>query len=529
MWNKSSKILILGAGPVGLSMGYQLWALGFKNVILVEKRKDYTREQIVVLSVPSWRLGFPKEVVNELFNHGACYSASSRFHAEPICFTLSENSIWAYPIIVKLNSLEKEMMNFMKKEVDIIIGNDIDLNDECVMVDDKKIQYDILIGADGSSSSVRKKWFKTIPVKVYPENKYTGVIVFYKPPKKMIQRFIVHNPEEDIRGSQFPRPQSRSRIFVLQDSTVMLSITLINGKTTDIDDLIQDTLTLYGLKTIKKYQTGEVIKFPLKFHKSSEYIKKNSAKKTIALIGDAAFNTHFFSGSGLNIGVTLATLLAIDPEKYNKSATDLQKFAEDLIKRNLINLKKLQKECKGYTREQLIDKLSSQNKWVKKERIKQLNKDELCLYLENFILYKSFIEFTKNMVPTINPVNYFTGLIKEDYCKGRIKKLRKKYNKMFDILLNVNQKNMDLHLNHWKSEITDLNPKKKPDPGSTDYKVWLAREDFKSSNPYKKAQERVKREIKKLKRYKLTSCFLLNKFKKDQTFDNLLNLYLLIH
>jgi len=530
MWNKLSKIVIIGAGPSGLSLSYQLWVMGFKNITLVEKRKTYTREQIVFVDSNSQNLGIPEKVIKKLFNRGACYSNSSEFLAEPICFTLSKESKQLFPIIVKLNSLEKEMMKYLKNKVKIVIGKNIILDNKSVNVDNSKIMYDILIGADGSNSAVRKKWFKTIPVNIYPENEYSGAIVFFKPSKKLTKKFMVNNLDEDIRVTRprFPRQQSRSRIFILQDSTIMLSLMLTNSKE-DINNLIHDTFVLYGVDPkIMKYQTGEIIKFPLKFHKSNEYIKKNSAKKVVALIGDAAFNTHFFSGSGLNLGITLATLLAISPEKYNKLATDLQKYAEYLIKRNLINLKKLKKECKEYTHKQLVEKLASK---IKKENVNHFSNDELCLYLENILLSEDYIKSLRYQPPTINSIRYFSDLIVKDFCAGKNTELKKKYNKLFDLLLNAEQKFINRELTIWKSYVTDFNPKSEPkkdtkDPtNNVNYNVWLAHKDFKTKNPYKMAEKQIKK-APSFKKFVL--CMLLQKFKKKPIFDNFLNLYIML-
>lgn len=535
MWDKSSKIIILGGGPVGLSTAYQLWLMNFKNITVIEKRKEYTRKQIITLNVQTWGFNFPKEVIDKLLKKEACYNYSASTQAEPNCivsYSTKEFKHFSYPIIVKINSLEKEMLKYMKNKIKIIINDNIILDNKLITVNKLKIPYDILIGADGSKSTVRKKWFKTISVKIPNISQIVYAIIYYKPPKSITSKFMTHNyiSKFETVSLNFPNEQLRSRISVLKDSSIMLSL-MIFEKTTisSLKKLIDNTFTLYNMDhKIQKYQTGEIIKFPLNFYKSNKYIQKNAAGNTVALVGDAAFNTHFFSGYGLNIGVILSTLLILSPEKYNELGSDMQKYSQYLINSNFINIKKIQKKCKEYTYEHLIDLLTSEKRLIKKKNVEHLNKDELCLYLENTLLREDYYKSISNQPIHYPSHSYFTDLIEKDFYNEKIKQIRNKYQKLFDVALEYEKKHIEDDLISNKSNITDFNPKEEPDKNNMNYSVWLAHKDFKTKNPYKTVRQRIDDILATRNMHLFKFGILLQKFKNNKIYENFLNIYIML-
>ena len=121
--NKKKKIVILGAGPVGLVMSYLLWKEGFSDIWLIEKRAEYTRHQIIGTGLGTLQNITPPKVYKELLSQ-SCYVTSPAISAEALCYIKS-------PIRKKYNKIdsnvsfpirlfEKLMKEFMQSKVNVI-------------------------------------------------------------------------------------------------------------------------------------------------------------------------------------------------------------------------------------------------------------------------------------------------------------------------------------------------------------------------------------------------------------------------
>lgn len=162
--NQNLKIVIIGAGPVGLMVSY-LFLERSKNctINIIEKNKEYTRKQIVALTDTSLSL-LPKEVLDELFykeGHAGCFvywPGNARYSK---CFADfspadGDDHKWAS---ISISVFEKVMLNYLKKDNRFQIHYLKDRDADILEIKDHKIhfsndindlEFDILVGCEGT-------------------------------------------------------------------------------------------------------------------------------------------------------------------------------------------------------------------------------------------------------------------------------------------------------------------------------------------------------------------------------------------
>lgn len=302
------KCIIIGAGPVGLMTAIKLQSLpAISSVIVIEKRKEYTRQQWAVLNYSSLKM-LPKIVFDKLFGVDGveCIISKPSLTMDASCYGVKNLTKDMFGVVV-LKNLENTLFEFVihKSKVQFIIGvNDMTLARSALTINGQKLSFDILIIADGASSETRKHYFGT-PKVLSP--KFHGAVFNFIIPKLELGP----NVEQ-----KFAKPQHRFRLFRHRSGELNLGIQLSPAEFADLQkrgdihkdpqfkhirSVLHDGLKVYGLQpqTLKFVISWST--FPIQIQ-SVDVFGKKSLSKFIFLIGDAAMTTHFFTGSGLNTG-----------------------------------------------------------------------------------------------------------------------------------------------------------------------------------------------------------------------------------
>lgn len=147
--------IIVGAGPAGLRASYVLAEAG-KNVLVLEKNKVIGAKPCAGgLTVKDIEI-IPKNLVEKTFDHIILHTAKGSYEVD----------LGSHPVF----TVDREKLGQWMAEEAEKAGAEIrtlcnvkDIKENHVVVDDRELGYDYLVGADGSNSIVRK--FLNIPVK----------------------------------------------------------------------------------------------------------------------------------------------------------------------------------------------------------------------------------------------------------------------------------------------------------------------------------------------------------------------------
>lgn len=189
------KVVILGGGPVGLFTALKLSESNLFDITLIEKRSEYTREEIFMIqnSIMYQVLDYlPNNILQELINVG-CFILPPAYDSDGVCFKsiveikeyLDGEGVGVRPQIgitnyparllgIKIKLFESILFDNLKKQHNIrilrpvtkptekVTSANIDVNGktwdvyyENIII--KASDYDIIIGAEGSNSIVRDK------------------------------------------------------------------------------------------------------------------------------------------------------------------------------------------------------------------------------------------------------------------------------------------------------------------------------------------------------------------------------------
>ncbi len=405
-------VIIIGAGPIGLMTGIMLKKkIPSLKIHIVEMRAKFIRKQILIVDDNFYNI-IPLPAKRMIWgqNKKGCFIFEPRKDRFMRCYR-SKAKVLSYAS-VSIDILQTALYNYAKK-TGITIHRPsrnkmeyIRFNPQKNMVYFKKpseknsttIKYKYLIGADGKNSEVREKVLRTPYVNQRKNyDAQTGVFLL------KIKNIRTYKKPSKIHHARIP--QDRVRFFVTQQNDGYIGIglsnkefdTIVNKNIRSKSDLplrlrrvIDQYLTLYGYDPKDVIITGGSV-FEIDLYKA-----KNVAKKIgngyHFIVGDAAFNIHFFSGSGLNLGISTAQSLVknlidfidhrINYSRFKSNySKDVVQYAREALKRSVsvaVPFDRYIQPCQNYSRADLIKLAKEFNL-----RYTNLTKNELCLQLGN--------------------------------------------------------------------------------------------------------------------------------------------------
>lgn len=358
------KIVIIGGGPVGLYASIKFKSK-FKNadITIYEKRSVYTRDQILIVD-SKIKNKFPPNLKKQLWGRNGlgCYSQLPWLTKTGRCY--KNNSKNLYPGIV-ISSLEKVLLNYAKTLGIKIIKKTI--NTESLDIIQKN--NDIVIGSDGMNSIVSQKMNAGINYYL-PETYGMGVVFKYR-------------KENDINENPSKINQHRYRGFRSKENKGYLGITLTLNEYKLLNSINNDKINKIIKNGLEYYNFGDV-KMIKKFEIKINIYKRNKySENNLFLIGDASFNTHYFTGSGVNNGFLEVNYLVNKIKKDNHDIhDDYHLFINKLLEKTKTKIQEVSIDFKKIRKECVKHNIDSLKRIAKKENINiSNNKKELCYLL----------------------------------------------------------------------------------------------------------------------------------------------------
>lgn len=266
LFSAPKNVVIVGAGPTGLSAAFEAKAAG-SNVVIVEKRKCYTREQFLFLDdkaiafLEKWNVDVPMGVI--------AYEGNNK------------------TAVMKIKYLEEALCKRSQElGIEKICGEFKELRNQKVIVDTQEgiieVPYDLLVAADGTHSCVRKE----LDIPVHFLGKSCAVIAMLPT--------LVHENVEFV--GPFPHPP-----FILAKVN-MPCATLIFLQGHDVSKQLLFTAALErGWETEVNLIADEKVNYidhvDVVFQQALRFSdRQNSA----ILLGDSAASASFLQGMGAN-------------------------------------------------------------------------------------------------------------------------------------------------------------------------------------------------------------------------------------
>jgi hypothetical protein len=297
-------IVIIGGGPVGLFTTILLQNSKYINnfkITLIEKRTQYTRENIIALPLNILNKIFPKDLFEKIKVLG-CFR-KTRVNK---CYKNSKN---LNTFIIPLNILEKECFKYIDKTKVSIIHN-------CKISKDLLKKADILIGTTGCNNYIGDNLIKTKQIHYHT---YYGLGLFFENKDHKVYNYNnSKNLSRPLRYAVFPalKPNRYYMGISISKNTYEIVNNLknqLNSKMIKINQIPDSIIKIIknGLKfyNISNYKNIDLFPIEIKLYHSEPPIKTfkyNNDSKLAFLIGDTAFTHHFFSGSGIISGFKCA-------------------------------------------------------------------------------------------------------------------------------------------------------------------------------------------------------------------------------
>ena len=312
---KSSRVIIVGGGMVGLTTALALCRNGFE-VKLFDKGPQPTklitannelRVSALNPSVIAWLddLG----VWSSLASFGTYFSGMHVFeqaHKSQISFSGQKGGCGYLGAIIPNVRLQeavyKKLQNesnfkaYFNLEIKSIINNE--RKSIIYMSDDSQYEADIVLGADGGESTVRKLSGIEVDKRPYPHQAIVANLDLgqgYHHQNIAWQRFLPTGP--------------LAFLPLLKDNQVSMVWSLSNNHF-DLLNQANDDMFNYELQQVmvdyfpKVELTSRRFSFPLWYRHAKQYIAPG-----VALLGDACHTMHPLAGQGANLGFSDAKVL----------------------------------------------------------------------------------------------------------------------------------------------------------------------------------------------------------------------------
>lgn len=330
-------IVIVGAGMVGLTLANllaQSKQCDNLNITVVDagKKPTFADDTDVSLRVSAIASGSAElfariGVWNDIVNTRACpyqdmrvWDAAGNVEGpETLCFDAAEFAVPQLGFIVEnvliqvalLSKLETSDVT-IKFETPITSMNKVGERFEVELADGQKLNPDLLIGADGAASFVRKNAGIGVSSWLYSQTAFvTHLQPEFSHRNTAWQRFLRTGPVGLL-------PLADGRVSTVWSTTAGQAAEALDAS----DEQLQVMLTEATDNVLGKLQpTGPRGSFPLKAQHADHYVLAG-----LALVGDAAHAVHPLAGQGANLGLadaeTLATVIT-DALNANENPGDV--------------------------------------------------------------------------------------------------------------------------------------------------------------------------------------------------------------
>jgi len=447
-------VVVIGGGPVGL------WAAALMSVetkgdvpdddqaiqvTVIERRNAHTREQIVLLDAATVRR-LPPTVKEEILANGACYIQAPVTHIDATCYRKpSDQRAGDDPIqrmSVPLKVLERALERYAKMVGVQIVrtgGQMPEITSNSVRVGKKHFPYDVLIGADGKNSTTRK-YMKCREKPVHTKPLYAVIAILHDPRG----RYKRTQDRAKWRGAGFDVGQAPNqeswRVFRTSDGRLLyVGLTVppaVAKKIVKGDEaLVAQSLESICKRSGTPCNAGDADFTVVELNPSqSDCFVKRIGDKMYFLIGDAAINTHFFTGSGLNRGFRTAERLAVVLPMFTDADADwIERNLRDshyelyLRQHAWINAGEIAELVALYDASMIGCKAQDKRALIRKaremgfENVEKLSKEELC-----FLIADRYLNFKE----TLDVMDAFY-----EHQPSPPKELREKLQPRFDFLL----------------------------------------------------------------------------------------------
>ena len=375
------KILIIGGGPVGLSLAVYLSQI-FEpslNVVVREKRTVYTRKQVLLIHPDTFAL-YPEEIKDYLLEKGCAVTPP------PVgvgrCYQSSYTGLHSIPTYL----LEQVLRKYLNENTDYQIETSSTISQQDLN------SFNFIFGCDGGNSYVRQDIMK---IKKKVRATYYGLIVLGDPQHRKIYD---KKPKPGIQKKR--SPQHRYRAFATREGDFYIGIS-VPKKTFDELGAGMQSLTSVSphiqrvVQSSEDYYNYDLNNAQVMSVRVENYFCKPAAKRIrsnkhsciVALVGDSLMGAHYFGGQGLNVGLREADFIS-DHITSSKFISSYKKFAQKQYEKFHKNMKKLvipfAQIDQAYSHMNLAElrKIAKNNNI----RVKSSNKHELALILGSKIL-----------------------------------------------------------------------------------------------------------------------------------------------
>lgn len=323
------RVIIVGGGPVGLMIAYWMARQG-SGVVLWEPRAHFTRRQILYMSSEFWEL-VPDPVRQSLGANGGC-----AYDQNPMICSPTKGKY----VNILLGTFQEQMLAFLRSD----FGDKIQVTPTAATLEQVELaaraatqdgQECAIVVADGGgrTSLVHELWARDQG----PEQGGKPAFQYIHASNAAVVTFDANvAPPEELDAATaallfVDEPKQRAGVaFRTLPNAAYIGVQLTDATTADLmrldpaqllpaflqtaeGDLYKTLLARAGYRDVR----GEAISvFPIHLKTARQFYYR-LASAHVFVLGDAAFTTHFFTGTGMNrgleVGKNLVDMLAQQP------------------------------------------------------------------------------------------------------------------------------------------------------------------------------------------------------------------------